>query len=688
MLSPRQIANTKTSTNDSDAEAFKNKRFDREAEYFMGISDKIPNEGSPNKFTSINGPNIVRIPDTSKDMGHILSKLKQHHVSREQLASSRRIDLRAENLLNMQRKPMLVIGNNQMKAKSPEGNKLDGGGIRLKRIVTDGSINRARLLKLSMNTLNQKSVMDEDIEKELDFDRDELDSPPTYSNGPFHRKTSSDQIPHIVIGALKQASNDKQRAIPLQLMQAKKKLNMFWSKKKQTSNLKADSQVDEDQSMAKETSNLDKAINAEASESKSIRPTAVQNIEVSNYISVKKGYKRPTSLEYSADNQSSQPISVMLSPHGFPENSDRSCTVFNGFELVSNPIKPKKSLMFSAPRSKEINSEEELLEGSSRKQKELEYKEQKSSTVYANLNKLISQAEGFRPATGSSAIFNLSNTFIPYQRVDRKRTTNSGIGSKYEERVNLVSKLYNKKVIRSVPCLLIRPSYEASSCLGNVNQPGMILYFHANAEDLIYSEKFFEYMANETQMDLLAMEYPSYSVYKGEPSEAQIYEDAESVLNFIIEVLGVPAINIFILGVSMGTSPAIHVATKSRIGAVILVSPYLSLGAVAEEQFGKISKLLLKERFNNLAKASHIKSPTLIIHGDKDDVVSIEQSNVLYSKNHFTIEVIPTVTRLYVAKDMRHVFTDYDQQLFQPMAEFLIHASRLDSARSIKSRVS
>ena len=82
----------------------------------------------------------------------------------------------------------------------------------------------------------------------------------------------------------------------------------------------------------------------------------------------------------------------------------------------------------------------------------------------------------------------------------------------------------------------------------------------------------------------------------------------------------------------MGTGPAIHIGTVYKIGTLVLVSPYKSLGEVAEDKFGMIARIFLKERFNNLEKASQIKCPTLIIHGSDDDIVPIEHSDSLQSK--------------------------------------------------------
>jgi fermentation-respiration switch protein FrsA (DUF1100 family) len=61
------------------------------------------------------------------------------------------------------------------------------------------------------------------------------------------------------------------------------------------------------------------------------------------------------------------------------------------------------------------------------------------------------------------------------------------------------------------------------------------------------------------------------------------------------------------------------------------VAPFESVQTVVNEKFGLLGKLLVKERFDNLTKARHLRTPALLIHGDQDDVVPISHSYNIYS---------------------------------------------------------
>ena len=74
-----------------------------------------------------------------------------------------------------------------------------------------------------------------------------------------------------------------------------------------------------------------------------------------------------------------------------------------------------------------------------------------------------------------------------------------------------------------IPCLYL------PSLLSRSKQ--IILFFHANGEDLGTSYALSDYIRTALDISLLAIEYPGYGVYvdQGGPSEEKILRDAEIV---------------------------------------------------------------------------------------------------------------------------------------------------------------
>ena len=93
--------------------------------------------------------------------------------------------------------------------------------------------------------------------------------------------------------------------------------------------------------------------------------------------------------------------------------------------------------------------------------------------------------------------------------------------------------------------------------------------------------------------------------------------------------------DIVVVGRSMGTGPACHVASRYSPRGLCLISPYTSLRGVAEHFVGSLSLYILlgsvlaklvSERFANIDVISKVHTPLLIIHGLKDTMIPKEHS--------------------------------------------------------------
>jgi pimeloyl-ACP methyl ester carboxylesterase len=97
------------------------------------------------------------------------------------------------------------------------------------------------------------------------------------------------------------------------------------------------------------------------------------------------------------------------------------------------------------------------------------------------------------------------------------------------------------------------------------------------------------------------MEYPGYGLYQTEtPNCDTIAENSELVYNFLIESLGYDPCDILLMGRSMGSGPATHLASiNQKIACLILLSPFTSLKDAVKSLLGKLPSLLVRDRFLN-----------------------------------------------------------------------------------------
>jgi len=188
-----------------------------------------------------------------------------------------------------------------------------------------------------------------------------------------------------------------------------------------------------------------------------------------------------------------------------------------------------------------------------------------------------------------------------------------------------------------IPCLFL--PYQSARFL--------IFYLHSNAEDLGRCHTFCATLREQFQVHVIAMEYPGYGISGGGPcTEEKATECAFKTFEFIQDVIRWPLDSIKILGRSIGTGPAIHLATKYPVSGLILIAPFLSLREVIREHIGFFSQFV-NERFPNQERAPNVKAPTLIVHGQRDQMVSVRQSKVLF-------ELLPTRKLLITPTSMEH----------------------------------
>jgi fermentation-respiration switch protein FrsA (DUF1100 family) len=121
----------------------------------------------------------------------------------------------------------------------------------------------------------------------------------------------------------------------------------------------------------------------------------------------------------------------------------------------------------------------------------------------------------------------------------------------------------------------------------------------------------------------MLVEYRGYGVSRGEgtASEQGLYDDAEAALDHL-STHGVPPARIVLLGTSLGSGVAAEMARRGRGGALVLVAPYTSIPDLVRDAVPIApADLLVEDRFDTLSKTTEIRVPTLVVHGDADEIV-------------------------------------------------------------------
>lgn len=151
-----------------------------------------------------------------------------------------------------------------------------------------------------------------------------------------------------------------------------------------------------------------------------------------------------------------------------------------------------------------------------------------------------------------------------------------------------------------------------------------ILYSHGNAEDLgdllwVFSE------LREMGFAVFGYDYHGYGTSQGSPTESNTYRDIDAAYNYLTQQQGIAPQRIIAYGRSVGSGPAVDLATRQKVGGLILESPFLTA-------FRLMTRIPIVpfDKFRNIDKIQRVHSPILVMHGKLDEVVPFSNGQKLF----------------------------------------------------------
>lgn len=142
-------------------------------------------------------------------------------------------------------------------------------------------------------------------------------------------------------------------------------------------------------------------------------------------------------------------------------------------------------------------------------------------------------------------------------------------------------------------------------------------------------------------------------------------EDALIIFDFLVKKLAFDPKNIIVFGRSIGTGPATYLASqRPECKLLLLFSPFMSLRSAVKDM-ASVFSIFVRERFPNLERIEKVKCPLLIIHGEKDKVISVKHSQELFKKSQSKYKKLKT------PEDMNHNKYKLYDDLIIPTVQFL-----------------
>ncbi len=161
-----------------------------------------------------------------------------------------------------------------------------------------------------------------------------------------------------------------------------------------------------------------------------------------------------------------------------------------------------------------------------------------------------------------------------------------------------------------------------------------ILYFHGNGET-VASYDWIAPFYSQRGINLFVADYRGYGSSNGKPTISNMIGDAHTIFQGFKEIITKEGFkrSLFVMGRSLGSMPAIELAFnyQDEICGLIVESG-------AANNFRRLWSYLgitLSEEssFLNKVKIRQVHKPTLIIHGEYDQIISVNEGKELYQNS-------------------------------------------------------
>ena len=168
--------------------------------------------------------------------------------------------------------------------------------------------------------------------------------------------------------------------------------------------------------------------------------------------------------------------------------------------------------------------------------------------------------------------------------------------------------------------------------------PDALLYFGGNAEDVSFSLADFSTAFPDHAVYL--QHYRGYGGSSGKPSEAALFADALA----LFDKVRAEHRNVVVVGRSLGSGVAVHLASLRPVARLVLVTPYDSLQDLAARQYPYFPvRWLLLDKFESWRYAQEVSAPTLLVAAEHDEVIPRASTQALYKRFRAGVATIEVV---------------------------------------------
>jgi len=159
-----------------------------------------------------------------------------------------------------------------------------------------------------------------------------------------------------------------------------------------------------------------------------------------------------------------------------------------------------------------------------------------------------------------------------------------------------------------------------------------VLQLHGNADSAIAAGQVGRCEAlRRSGFDVLVIDYRGFGLTPGAASERNMYEDSEAAYQALL-ARGVPPNRIVLLGHSLGSGPAVLLATRHKVAALVLFGAFTSIADAAAGRYPYLPvRLAVSVQFDSLARIGAVHLPVVIAHSREDTLIPYSHALRLFA---------------------------------------------------------
>ncbi|GAB3094584.1 alpha/beta hydrolase [Lysobacter terrae] len=152
----------------------------------------------------------------------------------------------------------------------------------------------------------------------------------------------------------------------------------------------------------------------------------------------------------------------------------------------------------------------------------------------------------------------------------------------------------------------------------NPGQKRALVYFGGNSEPIQQHRVNFARWFPHHTCYLVA--YRGFGASEGEPSEESLAGDALALFDHVRRQH--PRTGVDVIGYSLGSGVAAHVAARRRVRRLALITPYDTLTDIGQFHYRWLPvRLLARERYDSVSNLARHRGPILVVRAGRDAVI-------------------------------------------------------------------